>query len=84
MQETLFEKIINELAIIDFDGRISYHFYGEPLLDKRLPRFVSETRRRVPKSTTEIYSNGDFLTLELFATTLPVAWTISSLHSTII
>ena len=66
MEEALFEKIINELAVIDFDGRISYHFYGEPLLDKRLPRFVSETRLRVPRCTTEIYSNGDFLSLELF------------------
>jgi radical SAM protein with 4Fe4S-binding SPASM domain len=66
MDEQLFEKIIGELASIDFDGRISYHFYGEPLLDKRLPAFVSRTKERVPKGSTEIYSNGDFLTLELF------------------
>src|ERR1700730_14562092 len=28
MEESLFEKVIQELAAIDFDGRISYHFYG--------------------------------------------------------
>lgn len=66
MEERLFEKIIDELASIDFDGRISYHFYGEPLLDKRLPRFVEQSKQKVPKSSTEVYSNGDFLTLELF------------------
>jgi len=66
MEDALFNKIIDELASIDFDGRISYHFYGEPLLDKRLPQFVEDSKRRVPKSSTEIYSNGDFLTLELF------------------
>jgi len=66
MKPELFFKIIDELGAIDFDGRVSYHFYGEPLLDKRLPHFVEETRRRVPKSFTEIYSNGDFLTLDIF------------------
>ena len=66
MEESLFFKIIDELAAIDYDGRISYHFYGEPLLDKRLPRFVEQTRKRVPKSYTEVYSNGDFLTLDKF------------------
>ena len=66
MEPALFEKIIGELGDINFDGRISYHFYGEPLLDKRLPDFVEFSKKRVPKGSTEIYSNGDFLTLELF------------------
>jgi len=66
MEDSLFNKIVDELGAIDFDGRISYHFYGEPLLDKRLPRFVTYTKKRAPKSSTEIYSNGDFLTLDLF------------------
>ena len=66
MEEALFEKIIQELAEIDFSGRVSYHFYGEPLLDKRLPRMVEYTKKHVPNSDTEIYSNGDFLTLDLF------------------
>ena len=66
MDQKLFEKIIDELGSIGFEGRISYHFYGEPLLDKRLPSFVHYTKKRVPNSRTEIYSNGDFLTLEMF------------------
>lgn len=66
MEPALFEKIIGELGDIDFDGRISYHFYGEPLLDKRLPGFVEYSKKHAPKSSTEIYSNGDFLDLDLF------------------
>src|SRR5262249_52396469 len=57
-----------ELRDIDWDGRLSYHFYGEPLLDKRLPGFVSYSRRFLPRAELEIYSNGDFLTLETFRT----------------
>lgn len=66
MDEALFRKIVDELGAMDYDGRISYHFYGEPLIDKRLPDFVEYTKRRVPKSYTEIYSNGDLLTLPIY------------------
>jgi len=66
MRESLFKKIIDELAEMDFDGTVSYHFYGEPLLDRRLPDFVEYTSRTVPHSKPGIYSNGDFLTLEIF------------------
>lgn len=66
METSLFQKIIGELAEIHFEGRVSYHFYGEPLLDKRLPDFVEYTRKHVPRSETEIVSNGDFLDLGVF------------------
>jgi radical SAM protein with 4Fe4S-binding SPASM domain len=66
MDESLFHKIIADLQSMDFDGVVSYHFYGEPMLDKRLPDFVEYTSRHLPKSKSVIYSNGDFLTLELF------------------
>jgi radical SAM protein with 4Fe4S-binding SPASM domain len=36
------------------------------LLDRRLPDFVEYSSRQVPKAKPVIYSNGDFLTLELF------------------
>jgi radical SAM protein with 4Fe4S-binding SPASM domain len=66
MTEALFQKIIADLVEMDFDGNVSYHFYGEPLLDKRLLGFVEYTVRHVPRSRPLIYSNGDFLTLDLF------------------
>lgn len=66
MDRAVFDKIIGELGAMNYDGRVSYHFYGEPLLDKRLPDMVRDTRLRVPRAFIEIYSNGDFLTLPIF------------------
>src|SRR5438477_594766 len=48
MDDEIFKKLIGELGTMDFDGRISYHFYGEPLLDKRLPGFIEYTKQHVP------------------------------------
>jgi radical SAM protein with 4Fe4S-binding SPASM domain len=66
MSEDLFKKIIDELASINFIGRVSPHFYGEPLLDKRLPDLVKYIREKLPFSNIVIFSNGDLLTTELF------------------
>jgi len=66
MKEFLFMKIIDELAEIKFCGRISPHFYGEPLLDSRLPDLMSYTRRKLPFAQIKIFTNGDFLSKEIF------------------
>jgi len=66
MGEELYKKIINQLAEIKFDGRVSPHFYGEPLTDKRLPELIRYTRKMLPRARIEIFSNGDLLTKELY------------------
>lgn len=66
MTEALFQKIIADLAQMNFDGNVSYHFYGEPMLDKRLFGFVEYTVRHAPRCRPVIYSNGDFMTLDIF------------------
>lgn len=66
MSEKLFKKIIDELASINFSGRVSPHFYGEPLLDKRLPKLIGYVREKLPLSSIVIFSNGDLLTIDLF------------------
>ncbi|MEN9785284.1 MAG: hypothetical protein RLZZ299_548 [Pseudomonadota bacterium] len=62
MPEALFLSILDQLAAMDFRGRLSPHFFGEPLLDARLPRLVAEARRRLPHARVVIYTNGDALT----------------------
>lgn len=62
MDEALWKKIIDELADLKYAGRISFHFYGEPLLDKRIVKFVAEAREKCPQSHIRIMSNGDMLT----------------------
>ncbi len=62
----LLEKIFRELAELNFCGRVSFHFYNEPLLDERLPDIVGRVRSMLPAVRIVIYSNGDFLDLETF------------------
>lgn len=69
MQET-YKKIIDELAVLKFYGRLSPHSYGEPLLDKRLPALMEYTRKRLPLCFIDIHTNGDLLDEELLITLL--------------
>ena len=65
MPAELWEKVMNELAEVKFCGRISPHFYNEPLLDKRLPDLIAYTRKVMPYCWIQINSNGDYLNEEL-------------------
>jgi len=66
MEETTYKNIIDELSKINFCGRLSPHSYGEPLLDKRLPALMEYTKKKLPNCYTQIMTNGDFLTAQLF------------------
>jgi len=68
IKEGVYYKIIQELKDLHYMGQISPHFYGEPLLDKRLPQLLSYTKKYLPYSHIRIYTNGDFLTKQLFTT----------------
>jgi len=65
MDENIWRKIVDELASVNFAGRISPHFYGEPLLDKRLPDLIAYARKKCPFSYIKFGSNGDMLTEQL-------------------
>ena len=67
MEAQLFSKICIELAELRFAGRISFHFYNEPLLRKDLATLVSEIRAMVPMAFIDIYTNGDLLTEKKYA-----------------
>ncbi len=64
LDEDAYKRIIDELTRNNFRGEISPSFYGEPMLDKRLPGFVEYARKRLPKSTIIVNTNGDLLTPE--------------------
>ena len=61
MEETTFRTIIDQLASLGFWGRLSPHFYGEPLLDERLPDLMAYARKRLPYTKLVIFTNGDLL-----------------------
>ncbi len=66
MDMKLFRKCIDEMSRIKYRGMISYHFYGEPLLDPRLGEFVEYASGKCPGSRSFIFTNGDFLDVKKF------------------
>lgn len=66
MDNNIFDRIINELQEINFSGRISYHFYGEPLLHPELDDIVENVSKALPQSRQVLYTNGDLLTEEKY------------------
>lgn len=66
MDEALYHKLIDELATINFRGRLSPQLYGEPLLDPRLIPLMAYTRAKLPKVHIVLISNGDALTVDTF------------------
>jgi len=66
MSDSLFRRIIDQLAERNYQGEIALHFYNEPLLEKRLPNFISYAHQKCPKSFIYFASNGDYLTIEMF------------------
>ncbi|MBU0628407.1 MAG: SPASM domain-containing protein [Nanoarchaeota archaeon] len=64
MEEDLFRKIIDELALMGYRDKLQLHHYGEPLLDPHLKRRVRYARQKLPEVYLHFGSNGDHLTPE--------------------
>lgn len=62
MSESLFMKIIGDLSFVGWSGRFSPHFYGEPLLDKRILQLIYYAKLRLGHAIyISLFTNGDFL-----------------------
>lgn len=66
MPMPLYEKLIKDLEGIKFKGRLSYHFYNEPLLHPDLEYLVEYASKKLPGVFQELYTNGDFLSEERY------------------
>jgi 8-amino-3,8-dideoxy-alpha-D-manno-octulosonate transaminase len=58
MPPELFSKIINQLRSLNYSGKISFHFYNEPLLSKNFDNYVKQVKRELPLCHIELYTNG--------------------------
>lgn len=61
MNENIWRRIIDELADLNYCGRLSFDGNAEPLLDERLPVIIRHARNKCPYSMITIFTNGDFL-----------------------
>jgi len=66
MDETIFAQLLNNLQRLDFRGRISYHFYNEPLLRNDLEELINQTKKQLPAAHPVLFTNGDLLTEERY------------------
>lgn len=51
-------KVMKELSTINFNGRIAFHQYNEPLIDPRLFWILEKVKHLCPNAKTMIWSNG--------------------------
>lgn len=68
MAPELFIKLMEQLQSLSWKGCLSYQFYNEPLLSTNLNWFVETSRKYLPESFLQIYTNGTLLTSERFRT----------------
>ncbi|PBC66217.1 2-deoxy-scyllo-inosamine dehydrogenase (SAM-dependent) [Streptomyces sp. TLI_235] len=66
MPVDLFAKIVSDLGRNNFCNQFSPHNYGEPLADPRMPELLKLARAEMPLARIALYTNGDFLTLDMF------------------
>lgn len=72
MPENLFYKIIDELAELDYLGRLALFSNNEPLLDNRIIEFHKYARQKLPNARMHLYTNGTLLNFEKFLALLEV------------
>jgi cyclic pyranopterin phosphate synthase len=70
MEIGLFRRIIAQLSEIAFSGRLSFHFYNEPLMRKDLEVLVAIAHAALPLAHLVLYTNGDLLTDTRYANLL--------------
>lgn len=66
MSEDLFKKIIDELKMINYSGRLALFSNNEPYLDERIIEFMKYARKSVPNAYIYVYTNGTMLTLDKY------------------
>ena len=71
MSTELFEKIINQLAQMNYSGKLALFSNNEPFLDKRLIEFQKYAREHLPLCKMHLFTNGMLLTIEKFLQLIP-------------
>jgi 2-deoxy-scyllo-inosamine dehydrogenase (SAM-dependent) len=64
VDDDVLDRLLDDLERIEFAGRFSHHFFGEPLLHPDLHAVVRRIARRLPRAAQVLFTNGDLLTDE--------------------
>ena len=66
MREELFKKIVEELAEINYGGKIALFSNNEPFLDDRIIEWNKYAREKIKNARIHLFTNGTLLTLDKF------------------
>ena len=61
MKDSVFKKIIEALAEIDYDGNLTWSRYHEALADHSVFNRIAAARQALPRATLVVISNGDYM-----------------------
>ena len=64
MPFALYKKVVDDLAGLNYPGRLAWHVNNDPLLFSNLEEFVAYARRQLPRNHLQILTNGIALTPE--------------------
>ena len=59
----LLKKLVDDLAIYNYQGIVLFSGFVEPLLDKKIYQHIKTVHTKLPKAKIEMVTNGDVLTL---------------------
>src|SRR5205085_439579 len=66
MDWTTFQCVIRALALRRYEGWLAFHNYNEPLANPRIIDEVAFAREHLARVGLTVFTNGDYLTAELF------------------
>ncbi|QYZ67205.1 MAG: hypothetical protein NV67_03380 [Gammaproteobacteria bacterium (ex Lamellibrachia satsuma)] len=64
MDDNVYLSILRQLGKCDYNRKISYSRYNEPLADRIIIDKIAQARSLVPKAVLHLNTNGDYLTKE--------------------
>jgi len=57
-----YQRVVDQLAALNYSGRIAYHVNNDPLLFRDLEKFIRYASTNVPKANIQVLTNGLALT----------------------
>jgi hypothetical protein len=67
MPEHIFNKVVSQLAEINYRGDLSFTLFNEPLADAEIEGKVKAAKKMLPNALLHFNTNGDFLSRERLA-----------------
>jgi len=64
MPREVFERLVADIAAVNFTGRLAFFVNNEPLLDDDLESKIAFARARLPRAFLQVSTNGILLTAE--------------------